>query len=543
MRMVPPLWVIVLLALLLWGGEFALRGLWEPDEARYAYVAQEMQLSGHWLVPHINGELYPDKPPLLFWLSNLASLISCGRINGVTARLPSLFGSIMSLWAVTRMMDRWHSPQAAWRAMLVLMTNYLFWHEGGWGRIDALLCGLVMMGIYLLYRSLDENSSSFRYELAAYLFGGLAMLAKGPVGLMVIMGAFAAGAFWSGAGDRLKRWHWLWGPLVAFLIPGVWLLLVWLQHPPSEYFASMFGAGLFKRAVSSPSHSKPIYYFAWHFAVEFLPWTLFLPGVLVVMSDRWLKRCLLGGLLFVIGVFSLFVCKRNVYILAAYPFAAMLVGAGWSDLVKLNQRYVRFAGGVVIGFVCMLAVTLMVAAFAVELPFAGWRLMPSAGLLLLGGGVLLHEFRKNMLSQRWLVVFALTLFAVQISVSAMIMPAVNGMKGPVEAAAVAAELTETDEPVYLYRQQLAIFPLYASRRGRELHSVDELISLSQSRTNAVVVFRQQPWSKLASVIQRVTDVHSFRMGHKQLYLVQFREPIRDITEVRRAAVEGENAEH
>jgi 4-amino-4-deoxy-L-arabinose transferase-like glycosyltransferase len=68
-RSIPPLWLLVLLALALWGGEFARRGLWEPDEARYAYVAREMRQGGHWFVPHINGVPYPDKPPLMFWLA------------------------------------------------------------------------------------------------------------------------------------------------------------------------------------------------------------------------------------------------------------------------------------------------------------------------------------------------------------------------------------------------------------------------------------------------------------------------------------------
>jgi len=71
LRGAPPVWLLILLALALWGGEFVRRGLWEPDEARYAYVAREMHGGGHWFVPHINGKPYPDKPPLMFWLINL----------------------------------------------------------------------------------------------------------------------------------------------------------------------------------------------------------------------------------------------------------------------------------------------------------------------------------------------------------------------------------------------------------------------------------------------------------------------------------------
>ncbi|NUO71771.1 MAG: hypothetical protein HOQ10_03525 [Frateuria sp.] len=42
------------------------------DETRYLAVAWNMHFSGEWLVPWLDGAPYPDKPPLLFWLINLA---------------------------------------------------------------------------------------------------------------------------------------------------------------------------------------------------------------------------------------------------------------------------------------------------------------------------------------------------------------------------------------------------------------------------------------------------------------------------------------
>ena len=46
----------------------ASRPLLPIDETRYASVAWEMWRSGQYLVPHLNGAPYSDKPPLLFWL-------------------------------------------------------------------------------------------------------------------------------------------------------------------------------------------------------------------------------------------------------------------------------------------------------------------------------------------------------------------------------------------------------------------------------------------------------------------------------------------
>ena len=37
------------------------------DEALYTTCAREMLERGNWIVPWFNGEMFPEKPPLMFW--------------------------------------------------------------------------------------------------------------------------------------------------------------------------------------------------------------------------------------------------------------------------------------------------------------------------------------------------------------------------------------------------------------------------------------------------------------------------------------------
>ena len=71
--------------------------LWNPDEPRYAEVAREMVKGGDWILLHLNGRIYPDKPPLFFWLIAFSSFLWQG-FSSFSVRFPSaLFGTLTVL--------------------------------------------------------------------------------------------------------------------------------------------------------------------------------------------------------------------------------------------------------------------------------------------------------------------------------------------------------------------------------------------------------------------------------------------------------------
>src|SRR5262245_29084429 len=44
------------------------RGLWEPDEGRYAESAREMLVSGDYMTPHLGAQPHFTKPPMTYWM-------------------------------------------------------------------------------------------------------------------------------------------------------------------------------------------------------------------------------------------------------------------------------------------------------------------------------------------------------------------------------------------------------------------------------------------------------------------------------------------
>lgn len=515
--------MIALLGVLLWGGEYVRRDLWAPDEARYALVSREMR-DGHWLVPFRQGEFYSHKPPLMFWLTNVFSVFTGGEIGNVAPRLPSYLGAMLALWAATRLAARWFSTQAAWMTFLLLPSSFLFWNKGGFGQIDMLLCGLEMMALYFLFTSNGRRAAG-RLALA-YLFMGLGILAKGPVGFVIPLGVYFAGTWAAGESFARPRAHWWWGPLITLSLPGAWLLAAWWQGAPEGFFPEL----LFKQNVGRLSgefggHIKPFYYFLQYFPLDFLPWTFALPLSWVALKrfpehDAGRKR-LLAWMVFVVLFFSLSASKRNLYILLAYPAAAMLVAAGAGAWLRAPSAWLRRTYAVLSGFIILLGTLLTVASFLPQIPFRAISLLP-AGLLFFGGAAWTHsKWRAQREGPAWLKAMAISILAGYAAIGAVVYHEIDDLKTPDEIIAVARDHLSPEERIITYRWHGEIISLYAGRKGRMVFSDGELAEYlaTSPQTNHMIVALERWWPELQAVIGDHHVVNRFESGSKDLIWV------------------------
>lgn len=114
---------LFLLSLLLLVVEPGRVPLFEPDEGRYSEIPREMLASGDWAVPHLDGVLYFEKPPLHYW-SVAASFLLLGQ-NEFAARLPvKLESAALALLAFLFARKRW-GERTGLLAGLVTATSSL----------------------------------------------------------------------------------------------------------------------------------------------------------------------------------------------------------------------------------------------------------------------------------------------------------------------------------------------------------------------------------------------------------------------------------
>src|SRR5262249_31582425 len=157
--------------------------LLEPDEGRYAEIPREMLERGDWLVPHLQGEPYLDKPPLAYWLT-MASYVLFGVGDGPARLAPAIavHGRILLVYLFRR--RRFGQRPALWGALLLALTPGFV----GMARLlllDGVLTFLVTFTLFGLLEAVQGEHLRWRWWLLAAAACGLGILTKGPVILVL----------------------------------------------------------------------------------------------------------------------------------------------------------------------------------------------------------------------------------------------------------------------------------------------------------------------------------------------------------------------
>lgn len=413
--------------------------LWAPDEPFFGEGAREMLVDGRWLVTHVNGVVNSHKPPLFFWLIALFS-VPLGAVTELTARLPSALAALGTLAIVLRLGRRWFGPRSAAVAGWVLATSYMFWDKARWAQIDSLLCFLIWVALSAFEA---WRSGGFEGRRAGLVFWGaaaLAVLAKGPVGVLLPLGIVIVLLVLERDLRSLKGFAPLAGPLLFVLISGAWAAAatVW---GPSDY--SVLGAlreHFVDRGIHGMHHVQPFWYYAERLPLSLLPWAGLLPGAVVA---AWTERRRSAGLrlslvatVFVVVFFSISTEKRDLYVLPAFPAIALMTGAlaarvcGWRNETggggPLSTRWVTIGLGVIGGVFAVVAVAAPALHDRIDyVPM--WMVIVVAAVLLAAGVAALASALRGRATAA-ILSMAVGMAAVYLAATALIYPAMEPRK-------------------------------------------------------------------------------------------------------------------
>ncbi len=485
--------------------------LFNPDEPREAEMAREMWASGDFLVPSLNGEPFLEKPPLFYWLVVPIFRLAGGPGEFAARLVPAIAGivSVLLLYLFGRDLI---GERGAFLGALVLLTSFQFFWTSRRCMIDMPLALTVLLACLSLHRGLvlcDRPRAGWLAVGCAAC--AAAVLLKGIVGIgipaLALGGCLVERRDW-----RILRRGLLPGAVLAMVPVAAWAgLLHWhLGGAATREFVWVNNVLRFTGGASK-GHDQPFYYYAPTCLVDFGPWSLLLPFVLMSAlmavgrgrkgpeatevtpcSDRRSIVFLLCWFLLPIVVMSIASTKRGIYLLPIYPAAALL--AGWW-LARLEGRasqgtrageggplpvWEARAAGIALALLYAAAI-LSCSAFLAILTAVrptDW-LTPTAALaLILLPGLAAFRALRSRRPFRLAVLVAAMAGLVELGVSALIVPRIVNAGVSVRAAGgMLARMVDQGDRLALYRfheGMLGGYLFYAGRTFPNLRSLEEL---------------------------------------------------------------------
>lgn len=334
--------------------------LWDWDESFYGRTAIEMLRSGNYLVPAFNGEIFPHKTPLIYWLMALSvSVFGETEFAVRFVSAPAIAGTMVLIYLIGKRIANHNTGIAS---MAVFGSSLLTIALGTAALLDAVLVLSICISFYAYIRILwpQEHESN---KTSVLMFGIgmlLSLYAKGPVGPVVIVSGVIASwillakqqlpsikIFYalaiSGVVAGLGFLAWLIPAILnggkELITEGIGLHIVGRALSPMEGHG---GSGLIGYLTTLPIYLPVV-------VIGMMPWAILLPSAFVNffrknVVDRKVKVVLLSWCVPIFAVFSFSATKLPHYIFPVFPVVSLIVGLYISSLMNEKLKLSRIAG-------------------------------------------------------------------------------------------------------------------------------------------------------------------------------------------------------
>ncbi|MBT8366842.1 MAG: glycosyltransferase family 39 protein [Deltaproteobacteria bacterium] len=506
------------------------RDLWAPDEDEYAQMSREMIRFDNWAFPTVNGQPWAIKPVLYNWLIALVSL-PWGDVDEFRARIFSSLAALGTFLATFYLGRRAFSPLAGLLSAAVLGTSVLFLQYARWSQTNMLSTFFMMFTVFLFYRGYTDPFKRRLSYLLMYASVGLGVLTMGPVNLimpgmviffyLIVMKDFR----------HLRELRLGWGILIFLAITCPWYILVSLKE---GYGFDLLIKTNISRYFDTWTHDQPFYYYLLDLPWAFAPWSLFLPGALLLAfskrtrDDRPALKFLLVWVISLFLFFSFSQAKRPQYILAIYPALALLVGYLGDKAInfrqeKYYQKLVTIPSLIFLGILTLATIGLPVFA---GIFFKPWFLAAFGVSVITGSfAVLLWlAWRKNQARQLLFLpavfMLILTLYSVHV-----LIPKMEYYKSPKPfCQQIVANLKKGGQWA-MYRFYRAAYVYYTDSFCTVLKNEPELEAFLNQPTLSMVVLKDRHYQLLGDSLKDKTYLLAKRqIGHRRMVLIANQKP-------------------
>ena len=246
--------------------------LWDLDEGCNGGCAWEMMEAGNWIIPTFNSQLRVDKPTLLYWLQ-IFSYLGFG-VNEFAARFPSALAALVTVLLAYELARSMFRRTTGLLAGVIVATTPMLCGAARFANPDSLLncCTVLTLTVFWL----GVIRRGWWWFALLGLTSGLAVLAKGPVGLVLPGTVITLFLVWerqlSIAWDR--RWFLTFWSFVLTALP--WYIWVGIETKGEFLYGFLWKHNIERATSSMDNHDGFPGYFLAVLFVGTAPWSIFL---------------------------------------------------------------------------------------------------------------------------------------------------------------------------------------------------------------------------------------------------------------------------
>jgi 4-amino-4-deoxy-L-arabinose transferase-like glycosyltransferase len=336
----------------------------EIDAAQYASIAKEMLETNSYLEVYDQGADYLDKPPLLFWLS--AASMKLFGVNNIAYKLPAVLILILGVFSLYRLGRLYYDKHTSSLAALLLAASNAWFLMSNDVRTDGILSGFIVFSVWQLLAYVRFHH--WHYLLGSAVGIAFALMAKGPIGLIIILAA--VGGHWLILREwkSIFKWQWILVLLLVGVLLSPMLYGLYVQfdlHPEKEVYGLKGPSGIlfffytqsFGRITGDIywSNNAPWNYFFDTMAWDMQPWfILFLLAFgfrlwHVYVHRKWFEPkeefFTLTGFIFPLVALSMSKFKLPHYVFPLFPFAALITAHFMIHVLPENKVFFKWVRG------------------------------------------------------------------------------------------------------------------------------------------------------------------------------------------------------
>ncbi len=316
-------------ALFLFGNN--LFSLTDPDEVFYSLTAKEMASHHEWMTPLIFGQPQFEKPPLTFWLLEIA--FKTWGESPFTARLfPAVFATLGVMAVYFLGLMGFKDERKAFLSAVVL-ASCAFWAGMGKTVFTDMIFSVFILGALtaFVWGFTDRRRQGIGL-VGFYVFCALATLTKSPMGLLIPQTAVVLFLLYQRQMNFLRNWWVPTGILLYLIIALPWY--VYIYHQYGQAFIQEFFYNDHWRRLLTAEHRGADHWFFYPVTMVagLFPWSLFLLAAWIDLFKR-LKSSVtvvdylsLSWILAVLMVFQVAHSKLSSYALPLFPALALMTG-------------------------------------------------------------------------------------------------------------------------------------------------------------------------------------------------------------------------